>query len=564
MRMSTAAFDEGLALATIAAAADAGVTVFDTARSYGPGPEQLGHNERLLARGIANRGDEATARIITKGGMARTGGGWIPDGRARTILGDCEASLVALGGLPIDLFLLHAPDPRTPWSTSLRALVRAVEEGMARRVGLSNVSRQQLDQALDLAPIAAVQVALSVFDDQALRGGVLERCMEAGVALIAHSPLGGPKRARRVGREPVLAEVAEASGASAPEVALAWLLELSPLVVAIPGATRPATARSSAAAARLVLDQEARARLALRFGAAKRARPALRTPPDGGEVVIIMGIPGAGKSRVAREYVARGYTRLNRDARGGSLRGLADTLRDLVRGGARRLVLDNTYLTRASRNHVVEAASASGLPTTCVWVDTPLAQAQVNLVERLLARFEGLPDPETLKVQGRREPGLLLPASQMRAQRDLEVPSEDEGFVRVERLPFARSLPSGLPTGGVFVAAAVLGKAGWEPAVEAASPTAPHLVFDWRPMGTGGDLEAISARLASVVQGPVVWSICPHGGGPPSCWCRPPLPGLPLAFARANGVDASRSILVGTGVAARTLAAALGARYIEV
>ena len=189
MRLST---DEGReeerALATIAAAAASGVTVFDTARAYGD-------NEQLVARALRGCGAAATARIVTKGGMTRSGAAWIPDGRAKAILADCEASLVALDGLPIDLYLVHAPDPRTPWRTSLRALARLADEGLVRRVGVANVNRGQLDEALELAPVAAVQVALGPFDDRALRGGVVARCAERSIALIAHSPLGGPRRA---------------------------------------------------------------------------------------------------------------------------------------------------------------------------------------------------------------------------------------------------------------------------------------------------------------------------------------------------------------------------------
>jgi len=123
--------------------------------------------------------------------MTRPGGAWAPDGRAKVIRADCEASLAALDGLPIDLYLLHAPDPRTPWRTSVRALARLVDDGLVARVGLANVNRGQLDEALVLAPVAAVEVPLSVLDDTALRSGVVERCAEAGLALIAHSPLGG-------------------------------------------------------------------------------------------------------------------------------------------------------------------------------------------------------------------------------------------------------------------------------------------------------------------------------------------------------------------------------------
>ena len=121
----------------------------------------------------------------------------------------------------------------------MRALARLVDQGLVARVGLANVTRTQLDEAVQLAPVAAVQVALSPFDDHALRGGVVKRCAELGLTLIAHSPLGGPRRARRLLARPELTRIAERLDATPAEVALAWLLGLSGSVVAIPGARRP-------------------------------------------------------------------------------------------------------------------------------------------------------------------------------------------------------------------------------------------------------------------------------------------------------------------------------------
>jgi hypothetical protein len=277
-----------------------------------------------------------------------------------------------------------------------------------------------------------------------------------------------------------------------------------------------------------------------------------------------MGIPGAGKSRVAEEYVDRGYVRLNRDERGGSLRELADALDEQLAAGALRIVLDNTYLTRAARSYVIDAASRHRLPARCIWLDTPLAQAQVNLVERLLERFGSLPSPDELRELARREPGLLLPTSQMRALRDLEPPSADEGLAGVERVLFARVASPGRRRSGVFVAAAACGVSGWERALEEGDRGAPHLVFDWSPDGSLDALAAPVARVSAEVSGPVEGALCPHGGGPPSCWCRPPLPGLPLAFARAYNLDPSRSFLIGCRPAHRTLATTLGAEYLPV
>jgi aryl-alcohol dehydrogenase-like predicted oxidoreductase len=564
MRLSTDENrNEELAFATIAAASDAGVTVFDTARAYGRGTAELGHNERLVARALRDCGGAATARIVTKGGMTRAEGGWVPDGRAKTIRAECEASLAALDGLAIDVYLIHAPDPRTPWQTSVRALARLVDEGLVKRVGLSNVNRKQLDEALELAPISAVQVAISPYDDRALRGGVVAGCADAGIAVVAHSPLGGPRRAPRLGRQQALAEIADAHGTTAAQVALAWLLELSEVVVAIPGARRPATARSAARAATLRLGAEERAPLDRAFGGAPRAH-GKRRPQANAEVVIVMGIPGAGKSRIAEDYAARGYVRLNRDERGGSLRGLAGALDEHLSSGIRRAVLDNTYLTRASRSYVIETADRHRLAARCVWLDTPLAQAQLNLVERLLDRFGSLPTPEELRGLARREPGLHAPTSQMRAVRELEPPSTDEGFTDVEQLSFARTPPPDRGRAGVFVAAAALSRPGWRRALENGDRSAPHLLFDWSPDGTANALAAGVARLSSEISGPVESALCPHPAGPPTCWCRPPLPGLPLAFARTHGIDPARSILVGTGPAHRTLAATLDARYVPV
>ena len=534
----------------IAAAAAAGMTVFDTARAYGD-------NEALLATALRCAGIATRARVVTKGGMKHGDGAWVPDGRAKAIRSDCEASLAALDGLPIDLYLVHAPDPRTPWATSLRALARLAEEGLVRHVGVANVNRHQLDEALALAPIAAVEVALSLVDDKAVRGGVVERCAEAGIALIAHSPLGGPRRAPKLTHNGVLADVAARVGATAQEVALAWVLHLSPNVVAIPGARRPATARSAVRAATLELDEGDRDSLARAFG---RPAPAPRRHSAGdAEVVLVMGIPGAGKTRVAEEYVARGYARINRDERGGTLVGVADALEEQLGAGAQRAVLDNTYLTRASRSYVIETASRHRARVRCVWLDTPLAQAQVNLVARLLDRFGSLPTPEELRERARREQGLLAQTSQMRTVRELEPPSTDEGFAAVERREFIRAA-GGATRVGVFVAAAAVDGARGHEAVDR---SAPHRGFVWRPGAVADELAPAVDLLAGEVSGPVESAVCPHAGGPPRCWCRPPLPGLPLAFARRHGIDPARSILFGASAAHRTLANALGARYLS-
>ena len=205
MRLSTDEDrDEVRARATLAAALDGGVRWIDTARAYGRDASELGHNERLVAASAAPR---EGVRIVTKCGMARPEGRWEPDGRAAAVLAGARASARDLGRPP-DVLLLHAPDPRVPLATSVRALLRAREEGHARGIGLSNVSRGQLEALGDDVEIAAVQVALGASDDAAARGGVLSWCRERDVTVLAHTPLGGPKRAGRLARDPALLAVA--------------------------------------------------------------------------------------------------------------------------------------------------------------------------------------------------------------------------------------------------------------------------------------------------------------------------------------------------------------------
>ena len=562
MRLSTAEDrDDDVALATITAAVEAGITVFDTARAYGRGEADLGHNERLLARALRACGAAGDARVVTKGGMARPKGAWVPDGRAKAIRADCEASLVALDGLPIDLYLVHAPDPRTPWRTTLRALVRLVEEGLVRHVGVANVNRPQLDEALGRAdrrrpgrpqPVRRLRAPRG-------RGRAVRR---GGIAVIAHSPLGGPRRKRALARNRVLGDVASAHGAT-------------PRRSRSPGFST-SRRRSSRFPARG--HPRPRAPRPGRQGSCCATRTARRWPPfsaeplrvddrdlapqpRSAEVVLVMGIPGAGKTRVASGYVDRGYARLNRDVRGGSLRDLAEALDESL--GAGTPAAFSTTPTSPARRAATCSTSQLGTASSRLRLARHPACAGAGQPGRAAAAALRLPaGPEELRRLSRTEPGVLAPTSQMRALRELEPPSPDEGFARVQRVPFERERSPGGAT-GLFVARTALRREGWRREVAlAGESTGPTLLFDWSPDGRVHDLAADGARLAAEVRGPVETALCPHGGGPPICWCRPPLPGLLLEFARAHDVDAAASVLVGASPAHRTLAEALGARYL--
>ena len=539
MRLSTdPGRDAERGVATLQAAFDAGVTVFDTARAYALDDSELGHNERLLARALRGR----AVRILTKGGMRRPGGRWEPDGRARTLREDCEASVEALAGLSLDTYFLHAPDPRVPWATSVRALEEVRKAGLVPRIGLSNVTRQGLDLALAITTVDAVQVALGPFSDAALRGGLVARCLELGIEVFAHSPLGGPGRAGRLARDDLLADIAVRHGVTPQRIALEAISAIHPLVVPVVGARRPTTAR--AAGVRVELTPSERDALEARYGFGAIVRPAAPAPPTGAEVVLVMGLQGAGKSSAAEGFVARGYTRLNRDERGGTMRRLHDELEALIASGSLRVVADNTYTTRAQRQSAIEVARRRGARAVGVWLDVSLPDAQHNVILRMLSEHGRLLEPE--EMDGR-DPSRLGPLALLRTMRAIEPPGPDEGFASLETVPFVRRPVVGRDRAAMFVMLeAVAGCALSEPDT---------YVIGWSPGADAAWVRAKEEELGVSVR------CCPHPGGPPRCWCRPPLPGLVLALAEEHGLDLARSTLVGTKAVHAALARAAGVAY---
>ena len=554
MRLSTADDrDQERGIAVIQAALDAGATLLDTADAYCRDESEIGHNERLIATALAGwSGDRSRITVASKGGMRRPKRAWVPDGRAKHLREACEASLRALGVEAIDLYQLHVVDPKVSIETSVRALAKLKDEGKIRNVGLCNVTVQEIRAAQEIVAIASVQVSLSPFDDENLRNGVAEYCRDNGIPLIAHRPLGG-ERVKKLARDEVLARVAAKHSVTVQEAALAWLMGLD--VAPIPGATRVETAMSLARTLSIELDDDDRAALDARFsGRLLRVPRAERRPPKHatGDVVIVMGMPGAGKSSLARSLESDGYHRLNRDALGGSLSDLVPLLDEALRAGDQRVILDNTYPTRGSRNEVIETAWERGVPVRCIWLTTAVPDAQINSIHRMLEAHGSLPTPEEIRRLGKSDSRYLLPDAQFRYERTLEPPSIDEGFESVEERAFAREAqPGGRPglildfddvSGRDMSRVDILRSEGWL-----------VLAHAWRPGGDQANPPAID-HVDHV-------GICVHEAGPPVCWCRKPIPGSALEFARRFGVSLAQSLVVGTAAADRTMAERIGARF---
>ena len=207
-------------------ALELGINFIDTADSYGPEV-----SERLIAETLYPYPEELV--IATKGGLQRPGPGqWDPDGRPEHLRAACEGSLKRLRVDQIDLYQFHRPDPKVPFEESIGALKALKDEGKIRHLGLSNVTTDQVEQAQKITPIVSVQNRYSVYERSS--EPVLEFCSLEEIAFLPWRPVEGGELAATG----VVAQIASRNGATPAQVALAWLLGHSPVMLPIPGTSK--------------------------------------------------------------------------------------------------------------------------------------------------------------------------------------------------------------------------------------------------------------------------------------------------------------------------------------
>jgi pyridoxine 4-dehydrogenase len=228
-----------------------GVNLIDTADSYGPEV-----SENLIAETLHPYPDGLV--IATKGGLRRSGPGqWPRDGRPERLKECCEGSLRRLRLERIDLYQLHSPDPRVPLEDSLGALKELQEEGKIRHIGVSNVSRSELDRARAVVNVVTVQNRYNLTYRRS--EDVLEACERDGIGFIPWYPLATGDLAGPGGP---LDELARGHDATPGQLALAWLLARSPVMLPIPGTGSVAHLEENVAAADLELAADELERLA--------------------------------------------------------------------------------------------------------------------------------------------------------------------------------------------------------------------------------------------------------------------------------------------------------------
>ena len=242
--------DRANALRVLRRAYEIGYNFFDTADSYGPHID-----EQLIAEALHPY--PADLVIATKGGLLRPSPPqWVSDGRPEHLRRALEGSLKRLKVERIDLYQLHAPDDDVPFADSVGALAQMQRAGKIRHVGISNVTVRQLEEARRICPIASVQNEYNI-DDRSSED-VVKACETAGIAFLPWYPLGAGKalRSSRVKK------IAARHAATPAQIAIAWLLAKSPVMLPIPGTASLAHLEENAAAARIQLSREDLAALA--------------------------------------------------------------------------------------------------------------------------------------------------------------------------------------------------------------------------------------------------------------------------------------------------------------
>jgi pyridoxine 4-dehydrogenase len=236
--------DEASALATLRRAIDLDVNLVDTADSYGPAV-----SEELIAKALHPYPSDLV--IATKGGWERPGPGqWTHNAGPKHLAEALEGSLQRLRLDRIDVYQLHAPDNAVSWEASVEALAKLREQGKIRHIGLSNVTREHVERARKIVPIVSVQNRYSFADRES--DFIVDYCEQHSIAFLPWAPLGQAKEAHDA-----LKDVAQDLKASPLQVALAWLLQRSKVILPIPGTSSVKHLEENLAAASLELPQAA-------------------------------------------------------------------------------------------------------------------------------------------------------------------------------------------------------------------------------------------------------------------------------------------------------------------
>ncbi|MCG8379910.1 MAG: aldo/keto reductase [Proteobacteria bacterium] len=247
--------DEMAAMEVIRTFIEGGGNFIDTANVYCIDDTDVGHNEKLIAKTLNCLNNTTNIIVATKGGLRRPKGAWTVDASPSWLRQSCDKSLVDLDCDSIFLYQLHAPDPDIPITESIVELAQLKEEGKILHIGLSNVDVEQIKLALSVTDIVSVQNRCNLFEKKSFENGVVEFCELNEITFIAHSPVGGHFQHQQRNQNLLLNKTAEKYQASTYQIMLAWLLNKSPNILVIPGASKITSITDSLKAENLEISE---------------------------------------------------------------------------------------------------------------------------------------------------------------------------------------------------------------------------------------------------------------------------------------------------------------------
>lgn len=601
LRLSTdEAISRDASIKAIHRALDTGIRILDTADAYCLNHKDFHSGEVLVREALGSwSGPRKEVIIFTKAGMTRPKGKWVPDGSPEHLRKTVDGSLLALGVDRLEVLQLHVHDTRVPFEETLAALADLQKKGKVHHLGLCNTTASEIKQASRHFSVAVVQNDLSVLTRKCAMDGTLAFAQEQGIPLLAYRPLGGIAKVEKLSANKTLIPLAKKHHVTPQQIALVAVKQAGDLVIPLIGATQPNHLKQSVAAMHIKLDEEDIATLDAKFSFAsvKKNKPAIsdasgsgnRKSAKGAEVVILMGIQGAGKSELVASYQKQGYERLNRDDVGGKLDDLVPRMVELLEQGKSRIVLDNTYPTRISREPVISAAMEMGASVHCRFLNTPIHEARVNVVHRMLQRYGRNLGPDEMKTLSKTDNNLPPPAALKRWADSFEMPSEDEGFARVEVIPFIRRPDEKLTRKGLLLdvdGTIRITKSGEKyprhPDDVELIPGRRDILEQWMKKGyqlffvsnqsgvASGkvDQQTVEAAFQKTIEllGLPVADVayCPHPAFPVGCFCRKPFPGMGVYLMQKHQLSREHLVVVGDLKSDEDFAAGLGARFLHV
>ena len=314
------------------------------------------------------------------------------------------------------------------------------------------------------------------------------------------------------------------------------------------------------------------------------ALPAPRPRQTPSEIVLVLGYPASGKTTVTKDYVDRGYLRLNRDVMTGKVDDLLHPLETYIMGGQGKIVLDNLFATRVSRKPFIDVGRKHGLPVNCVVLGTSIEDSQYNACVRMIEKKGKVLSPEEIKAA--KDPNLFPPAVLFAYRKDFEKPDKSEGFTEIRNVPFVRR-PTGYNNKALWLdydGCLRRSRSGqkWpthpddvETLVGRSEVLKEFVKAGFLLLGASnqsaiakGELTAAVAeecfrRTNEMLGVDIEIGYCPHRVPPITCYCRKPMPGMGVHWLERHKLDTKRVVMVGDMTTDRTFAARCGVQFCD-